>query len=343
MKLTMFAVDIAKNVFEIAVSYEPGIAREYHRVARGKFLEFFAKRESGTVVLEACSSAHFWAREIEKLGHRPVLLPPHAVRPYVQRNKTDRADTKGMLEAARNKEIRPVPVKTVAQHTVTALHRMRSMWLEARTSRINTLRGLLSELGIFIPVGAKRVVPQVSELVEDADSAVPDALRASLHEMCLEIRELEARMRQVEKQLEALARQMPVVVRLREIPGIGLLTATALVAFVGDVQRFRSGRQFANYLGLTPREHSSGSIRRLGRISKRGDSYLRMLLTHGARSVLWSAKHMASPDRLRAWAVEVQRRRGHNKAAIALANKLARIAWVVWRRDVDFVCQTQAA
>jgi transposase len=241
MKHTTFSVDIAKNVFEIAVSYEPGIVRESHRVARAKLLEFFAKREKGTVVMEACSSSHFWGREVEKVGHRAVLLPPHAVRPYVQRNKTDRADAKGILEAYRNKEIRPVPVKTVAQHTVTALHRMRSMWLEARTSRLNTLRGLLREIGIFIPVGAKHVVPRVSELVEDADSDIPNALRAPLHEMCLEIRGLESRMRQAERELEALARQMPVVVRLRDIPGVGLLTATALVAFVGDVQRFRSG------------------------------------------------------------------------------------------------------
>jgi len=150
-------------------------------------------------------------------------------------------------------------------------------------------------------------------------------------------------MRQAERELEALARQMPVVVRLRDIPGVGLLTATALVAFVGDVQRFRSGRQFASYLGLTPREHSSGSIRQLGRIGKRGDSYIRMLLTHGARSVLWASKGVKAPDRLRAWALEVQRRRGHNKAAIALANKLARIAWVVWKRDVEFVSQPEAA
>jgi transposase len=137
--------------------------------------------------LEACGSAHFWARLAQGYGHQVVLLPPHATRPYVLRDKTDRADAKGILEAYRNKEIRPVPVKTVAQHTVTALHRMRSMWLEARTSRLNTLRGLLREIGIFIPVGAKHVVPRVSELVEDADSDIPNALRAPLHEMRLEI------------------------------------------------------------------------------------------------------------------------------------------------------------
>lgn len=343
MKDTTIAVDIAKNVFEVAISYEPGVAREFHCLTRGKLLSFFAKRESATVVMEACGSAHHWAREVEKLGHRAVLLPPHAVRPYVQRNKTDRADTKGILEAYRNKDIKPVPVKSLSQHCITALHRLRSTWLDSRTARLNMLRGLLRELGIFIPVGARHVVPKVLELVEDADSSVPDAVRDSLHGICLEIREFEKRMRQVERQLEALSEQMPTVGRLRTVPGVGLLTSTALVAFVGDIQRFRSSRKFANYLGLTPREHSSGNVRRLGRISKQGDVYLRMLLTHGARCVLWRATQTSPPDRLRAWAVKVQSRRGHNKAATAVANKLARICWAVWKHGTEFQSFPQAA
>src|SRR5207249_3021332 len=171
---------------------------------------------------------------------------------------------------------------------------------------------------------------------EDADVGVPSLLRPALAEAAREIRELEGWIRTVEHQLEAVAEQTPVVSRLCSIPGVGLITATALVAFVGDVQRFPSGRHFASYLGLTPREHSSGLIRRLGSISKRGDVYLRMLLTHGARAVIWKAKSRRDPDRLRAWALRVQRLRGHNKAAIALANKLARIVWAVWKHDVDF-------
>ena len=146
-----------------------------------------------------------------------------------------------------------------------------------------------------------------------------------------------------ERQLETLAKDSPVITRLRTIPGVGLLTATALFAFVGDMNRFRSGRHFASYLGLTPREHSSGLRRRLGAISKRGDGYLRMLLTHGARSVLWSAKSREKPDRLRAWVLRLEQRRGHNKATIALANKLARIVWAVWRRDAEFVEQVSEA
>lgn len=333
MKNTTIAIDVAKNVFEIAVSPRPGRVSETHRLTRAKLLAFFAQRASSTVVLEACTSAHHWARRLRELGHEPVLLPPAYVRPYVRRDKTDHADARAILEAARNEDISPVPVKTVAQQTLTSLHRLRSQWLADRTARLNTVRGLLREFGVFIPMGARHVVPAVWELIEDADSDLPEALRPPLAEVCLEIRELEERVRGCEQQLQALAAQMPEVQRLQTIPGVGLLTATALVAFVGEARRFRTARHFASYLGLTPRERSSGHIRRLGRISKQGNSYLRMLLTHGARAFLWTAKKPQQPDRLQAWALAKPRARGHNKAAIAVANKLARIAWAVWSRE----------
>ena len=229
-----------------------------------------------------------------RLGHRVVLLPPHHVRPYVRRNKTDRTDAKGILEASRNEDIRPVPVKTVAQQVLTSLHRLRSGWMSERTARINSLRGLLRELGVFIPAGARQVVPAVWALIEDADADVPDALRPFFAELCQEIREIEARVDQVERQLQAMSQQLPVVAQLLTIPGIGLLTATALVAFIGDIRRFPSARHLASYLGLTPREYSSGLRRYLGRISKRGDGYLRTLLIHGARSVLLHARTQAA-------------------------------------------------
>ena len=214
---------------------------------------------------------------------------------------------------------------------------MRSAWMATRTARLNALRGLLRELGHAIPVGARQVVPRVWALVSDADSGLPDPLRPVLAEAAREIAELETRIRAVERSLEDLADTSPGLERLRTIPGVGLLTATALVAFVGDVARFPSGRHLASYLGLTPREASSGLRRRLGAISKRGDPYLRMLLIHGARSVLLHAKKAtASRDRLRTWALERERARGHNKAAVALANKLARIVWAVWRREEPF-------
>jgi len=343
MKHTTIAVDIAKNVFELAISHCPGQVEETHRLSRSRFLRFLAQREAADVVMEACGMAHYWARQLQQLGHSVVLLPPQYVRPYVRRNKTDRTDAKGLLEAHRNKDIRPVPIKSVEQQTLASLHRFRSAWLATRTARINGVRGILRELGIFIPLGAKQVVPRVRSLIEDADSQIPMALRDSLHQACDEIGNLESLIHDADKQLQALARQLPTVEQLLTIPGIGILTATALLAFVGDVHRFRSCRHFASYLGLTPRERSSGTTRRMGRISKQGDVYLRTLLTHGARAVLWAATKHSQPDRLRTWALELQHRRGHNKATIALANKLARIVWAVWKRGTEYQSLPKAA
>ena len=226
MEHTTIAVDIAKSVFEIAVSDRPGRVRERHRLSRGAFLGFFAKHRPATVLMEACGSGHHWARQISSLGHDVLLLPPHRTRPYVTGNKTDRSDAKGLLEAQRNEQIRSVPVKSVDQQALSALHRLRSAWLAARTARINTVRGLLREFGIVIALGSKRVVPRVQELLEDADSGLPDSIRPALNEARSEILDLERRMRLVECQLRALARQLPMVHRLCSIPGIGLITST---------------------------------------------------------------------------------------------------------------------
>ena len=342
---TLIAVDLAKSVFEIAVSKRAGKISQRTRLPRAKFLAFFVNRPAATVVMEACGSAHYWARQIGALGHHVVLLPPQHVRPYVQRNKTDRTDAKGMLEAYRNEDIHPVPIKSVEQQILVILHRLRSSWHTERTAKINVLRGLLRELGVVIPVGSRHVVAHTWALIEDAESVLPDALRTALAEVCEEIRTLERRIDDIAQQLAALAEQMPEVTRLRSIPGVGLLTSTALIAFVGDVQRFPTARKFASYLGLTPRESSSGSRRSLGRISKRGDVYLRMLLVHGARSVLIHARRQSAQpqDRLRSWAVDLNKRTGHNKTAVAVANKLARIAWAVWRRQCEYNPQSQTA
>ena len=337
---TTYAVDVAKSVFEIAVSHHPGHVRECHRLSRERLVTFFAKQKPGIVFLEACGSAHHWARTLRSLGHHIVLLPPHRVRPYVTGNKTDRADAKALLEAARNQDIRPVPVKSIDQQSLAALHRLRSAWIAARTARINTVRGLLRELGVFIPLGAKRVRPAVAELLEDPDSLLPHALRPAIAEAADEICEFERRLASTESQLHTLGQSIPDVQLLMTIPGIGLITATALVAFIGSVQRFPSGRHFASYLGLTPKEHSSGLTRRLGAISKRGDTYIRMLLVHGARSILWGAKRKANPDPIQLWALNLERLRGHNKAAVALANKLARITWAVWRNQRPYERRT---
>lgn len=338
MYSTTIAVDLAKSVFEVAVSERPGKVRARRRLSRGQFSRFLAEQPPATVVMEACGTAHFWGREANTRGHQVVLLPPHAVRPYVPRNKTDGADAKGLLEAVRNEAIRPVPVKSIDQHVLAGLHRLRSAWMATRTARLNTLRGLLRELGFAIPLGARQVVPAVRVLVSEIESGLPTALRPALAEAAREIAELEARIREVERSLESMAEESELLGRLRTVPGVGLLTATALVAFVGDVHRFPSGRHFASYLGLTPREASSGLRRRLGAISKRGDPYLRMLLIHGARSVLLHAKRRPAQehDRLRTWALDRERASGHNKAAVALANKIARIVWAVSRHEQPY-------
>lgn len=342
-KTTVVAVDIAKTVFEIAVSETPGAVTQRPRLRRAAFLAFFRQIPRATVVMEACGSAHYWARELEALGHTVRLLPPHQVRPYVTRNKTDRTDAKGILEAFRNQDIHPVPVKTIPQQTLCAIHRFRSGWLAARTAQVNTLRGLLREIGFIIPEGIRKVLPAVRPLIEDADAAIPDDLRPTLAVACDHIELLSRQIKGADRQLEALAEHIPQVQRIFGIPGIGLITATALFAFVGDVHRFPSARHFASYLGLTPRERSSGNRRNLGGISKRGDRYLRTLLIHGARSVLVHAATAKSHDRLRSWALKLRNRTKYNKAAVGLANRLARIVWAVWRHDRTYDSSQQAA
>ncbi len=343
MKNTVIAVDVAKNVFEVLVSTIPGKVSKRQRLTRKKVAGFLEQQPVSTVLLEACGSAHHWGRRFRRMGHEVILLPPHHVRPYVRGNKTDRTDTKGMLEAYRNEEIKPVPVKSVEQQAVMSLHRFRSGWLAERTTRTNSVRGTLREFGLVIPVGARHVVPMTREWVQDCDSGVPNLLRPVLHNACEEIDWLNERIRDVERQLKAYAREDCRVQRLMSVPGIGLLTGTALVAFVGDVNRFGSCRSFANFFGVTPRERSSGGSRWLGGISKRGDSYLRTLLIHGARSVLWSSRRSKNPNQFQSWALQLSSSAGHNKAVVGIANKMARFAWAVWRHEKMFVPFDKAA
>lgn len=347
MNATTVAVDLAKNVFEVAVADGQWRIVERARLTRGQFERWFVNRSVGLVVMEACGTAHHWGRWLNARGISVRLLPAKYVRAYVKRNKTDAGDAAALLEAARSGEILPVRVKSIDQQALQGLHRLRSGWMATRTARINALRGLCREFGIAIPVGARTGLEQIARVLADPTSAIPGLIRGSMKLLLEEIRLLEARVEQLERQLTEAARESPVCATLRTIPGVGLLTATAMVAAVGDVSHFRSARHFASWLGLTPREFSSGSSRYLGRISKRGDVYLRMLLTHGARSVLRAAAVATTAgrplDRLRAWALSVQARTNHNKAACALANKLARICFATWRHGRDFTAQPVSA
>lgn len=336
MEQPTIAVDLAKSVFQIAVSRRPGQVDEERRLTRGRMLSYFAQAPRATVLMEACGSSHYWARELQAHGHTVRLLPAHDVHRYVRRNKTDRTDAKALLEAVRNDDIRPVPIKTVEQQALASLHCLRSTWVAARIGRLNTIRGLLREFGVVIPVGAHRVVPHVEALLGDANGPIPMMLRVALSDCCEDVRTTERHIRDIERQLAAVAKELRDVALLQTVPGIGLITATAFVAMVGDIRRFPSGRHFASFLGLTPKEASSAGRRRLGAISKHGDVYLRMLLIHGARSFLWSAKGHRHRNAFETWALQLSGIKGHNIAAIAVANKLARIAWAVWSRRSPF-------
>ncbi len=279
MNATTVAVDLAKSVFEVAVADSNWKIVERARLTRTQFERFFANREVALVVMEACGSAHHWARRLTALGIEARLLPAQYVRAYVKRNKTDAADAAALLEAARASDITAVKVKSVEQQSLQALHRTRSLWMGTRTARINALRGFCREFGIAITLGARSGIEQIARLLADANSALPALLRGTMKLLIEEIRLLEARIGQLERELGELARQSPACKTLLSIPGIGLLSATALVAATsGSVAHFKSARQFASWFGLTPKEYSSGSTRTLGRISKRGDRYLRMLL-----------------------------------------------------------------
>ena len=336
MNTTTVAVDLAKSVFQLAVADSTWRVAEQHRLTRSQFERWFINRSVSLVIMEACGSAHHWARQLNALGIDVKLLPPSYVRAYVKRNKTDAADARALLEAARCADIAPVKIKSVEQQALQGLHRTRSLWMGTRTSRINALRGFCLEFGISIATGSRIGIEQMSRVLADPDSAVPTIIRTAMTFLVEEIRLLEVRINQIERELTVLAKQSPACTTLLSIPGVGLLTATAMVAATsGSVAHFKDARHFSSWFGLTPKEHSSGSNRRLGRISKRGDRYLRMLLTHGARSILRAAAvaHAAGKqiDGLRQWALGVQLRSNHNKATCALANKLARICYATLR------------
>jgi len=324
--LTTIAVDLAKSVFEVAVSEVPGRVSERKRLNRGGLVAFFSNRPPAVVLMEACGSAHHWGRELERLGHEVRLLPPARTARYRIGNKTDRADADAILEANRNEKIHPVPVKTIPQQSLSTVHHLRHAWMETRTARLNALRGVMRELGVAIPVGAKAVLPRVTESM--AEGRVPEDLA--------EIRKLEENVKESDLLLARLARSIPVARALQEIPGIGPLGSTALIPAVGDPNRFRSGRKMSAFFGLVPREFSSGNKRRLGSITKRGNTYVRTLAIHGGRSVLVAAHRRKNPDRLHRWALEVERRQGRNRAAVALANKIIRMAWAVWARGTRY-------
>jgi len=341
MNATTAAIDLAKNIFQVALADGTGKVLEQHRLTRAQFERFFDNRAVSRIVMEACGSAHHWARVFASRGIEVTLLPARYVRAYVRRSKTDAADALALLEAARCSEIAPVKIKSIEQQSLQALHRTRSLWMGTRTSRINALRGFFREFGLHVPVGARTGLEAMGRAVADDQSPIPALLRPAMQQLLEEIRVLEVRIAQLERQLAQVAKESNACKLLMTIPGVGLLSATGIVAATsGAVSHFKSARHFAAWFGLTPKENSSGGTRRLGRISKMGDRYLRMLLTHGARSVMLAARVAqtkgTAPSGLRYWALQLQSRSNHNKTACALANKLARICYAVLRDQTPF-------
>lgn len=342
-KSNLIGVDLAKSVFQLAIADKQFHITATKRLSRSQFYQYFLKHAPVTVVMETCGTAHYWARTLGDMGHEAILLPAQYVKPYVRRNKNDRNDAAALIEAFRNHEIRPVPVKTEYQQAIQSLHRLRQQYVRTRTSRINTLRAMLREFGIVVPLGPKAAIQAATEAVD----TLHDLLQPSVASVLEELHQLQQRVNELEKQLKQVAKEDRVVQRFMQINGVGLLTATAMRAAVQSPEQFRNGRQLAAWLGLTPREFSSGNQRYLGRISKRGDKYVRMLLVHGARSVLARIKVIQREGkrltRLQQWAVQLEQRAGHNKAAVALANKMARIMWASWMYEREFDGNYQAA
>jgi transposase len=340
MDATTVAVDLAKDVFEVAVSDRPGQIVRRLRLTRRRFERYLQGLAPRTeVVMEACGTAHFWGRRCWELQLVPTLLPVQYVRAYVRRNKSDRTDVAALLEARRCGELWPVPVKTVAHQVLQGLHRVRQQWQKTRTARINLLRGLLREQGVTMPRGAGQVHRQRLAVLATMDTRAP-RLIPMLEELLGEIRQLEERIDRLDVEL-AQAVTDEVGARLQTVPGVGPITASAFLGSVPHIHQFRRGRQFASWLGLTPRETASGHRVWRSGITKRGDVYLRTLLIHGARSVLAQAQTRARVGRyeltpLQRWATAVAARRGFNKATTALANRLARVIWAVWRTEVPY-------
>jgi transposase len=329
-RITVVGVDLAKNVFEVTGRNGEGRTVMQRSLRREKFREFISQLPSTVIGMEACGGAHHWGRLFREMGHEIRLVSPQFVKPYVKSNKNDRADSEAICEAITRPHMRFVAVKSLEQQDVLSVHRVRERLIKNRTALCNEIRGLLAEYGLVVAQGVSGLRRTLPRLLEEAENGLTDRIRKLIADLWEELQELEERIARYDTQIEIEVRGSEVCQRLLKIPGVGPMTASAIVASIGNPNVFKNGREFSASLGLVPRQHSSGGKERLLGISKRGDTYLRKLLVHGARAVL---RHLGSKEDSRSvWLRKLETRRGHNRACVALANKNARILWVLMAR-----------
>jgi transposase len=338
MKVTTVGLDIAKDVFQVYGVDANGQVVAKNRLARNKLLDWFGKVGSALVGMEACGSAHHWARELSKQGHEVRLISPQFVRPFRKGCKNDPNDAEAIYEALSRPSMRFVSIKTIDEQAVLAVHRVRERLVAKRTALINQIRSLLAEFGVLLPNGAAQVRRTVSEALEVNATRLPALLREIVADLREELEATEDRLREYEGRIDRIFQGTAMCKKLAALEGVGPVTATALVASVGRPDDFKNGRQFAAWLGLTPRQHSSGGRQCLMGITKRGDRYLRTLLIHGARSALNAGRRKTDSKSL--WAERLRLRRGNNIAATALAAKNARILWALMTRADEYRLST---
>jgi transposase len=340
MQVTTIGLDIAKRVFQVHGVDVAGAVVVRKKLRRSDLLAFFAGLAPCLIGIEACATAHYWARELMALGHRVRLVPPSYVKAYLKRGKNDAADAEAICEAVTRPNMRFVPVKSEEQQGVLVFHRARELLVRQRTMLVNGLRGHMAEFGITAPQGIQRV-PELVAALKDESTVIPQIARDALAAMVVQIENLTMSIKQMEKRIVAWCRSNAAARRLATIPGVGPITASALAATITDPTLFRSGRHLAAWLGLVPRQHSTGGKAKLGRITKMGDKYLRKLLIVGMTAVIRSARRTKAPAF--AWVNALLERRPARLVSVALANKAARIAWAILIRGETYRAPTMEA
>jgi transposase len=335
MKITTIGIDLAKNVFQVHGVNEHGKTVLKKQIKRDQMAAFFVNLPPCLIGMEACGGAHYWARKLQGFGHTVKLMAPQFVKPYVKTNKNDAADAEAICEAVARPNMRFVPLKNIEQQAVLSLHRVRQGFVGARTALVNQIRGLLAEFGLVVPKGLSHVCGKVPELIEDASNELPGTFRLLIERLLDHLKELDRQVNELEAQIKTSHRNSEASRKLEKIPGIGPITASALVATIGDAKNFDNGRQLAAWMGLVPAQSSSGGKTNLLGISKRGDTYLRTLLIHGARSALWAFQGKQDQS-TNPWLQKLLGRRHLNIAAVALANKNARIVWALLARGREY-------